>query len=290
MTRFSATNLDLSRLPPPQAIRGLDLEAILEERKTRLVALFEAAGIGYDVEALESDPAIILQQADAYREMLTLAAINDAVRAVMVAFAVGADLDQLAASYGVARFEDEADADFRRRVLLAPEAFAAAGPLGAYAFHALSAHPSVRNVDVWSPEPGLIEIAVQVREGDGAAPESVLNAVRARVRDDMVKPLTDGVSVRSVEVVPYAIAVKVFILPGPDPATVQANVAASLDAMAAARNTPSRDVPLSAVIAAAQVGAAERVVVIAPAADVAMARGQVALRTGISVSVEAIGV
>ena len=82
MSRFVSDLLDLSRLPPPEALRGLDYEAILAERKSRLVALLASAGINYDVESLETDPAIILQETDAYRELLQVAAINDAVASV----------------------------------------------------------------------------------------------------------------------------------------------------------------------------------------------------------------
>src|SRR5690606_24987794 len=117
-------------------------------------------------------PGIILQQADAYRELLAYAAINDAVRSVMIAFAVGADLDHMAAYYGVTRriitpaagstaAVLESDAEFRRRALFAPEAMAAAGPHGAYVLHALTADPRVLNVDVWSPDPGKVTVAVQ---------------------------------------------------------------------------------------------------------------------------------
>ncbi|PWE52280.1 baseplate assembly protein, partial [Metarhizobium album] len=189
--RFSASTLDLSRFPVPLAIRGIDFENILRQRKTRLSELFTAADIPYDVSQLEADPAVILEETDAYRELLVIAAINDAVRAVMVAFAVDADLDHLAAFYGVSRRVItpatsntpavlESNEEFRRRVLLAPEAFSTAGAHGAYVFHALSADPRVLNVDVWSPAPGEVTVAVQSREGDGLAPTDLVAAVRGQ--------------------------------------------------------------------------------------------------------------
>ena len=55
----------------------------------------QLAGIDFDVDTLESDPAIILQQADASRELRAYAAINDAVRAGLIAFATDSDLDHL---------------------------------------------------------------------------------------------------------------------------------------------------------------------------------------------------
>lgn len=299
--RFSATPLDLSRFPPPLAIRGIDLEGvIIPERKARLLELFAAAGIPFDVEDLEFDPAVILQQLDGGRELLAYAAINDSVRAVLVAFATGADLDHLAAFYGVTRMVIapatnnapavmESDAEFRRRVLLAPEAFGAAGPIGAYVFHALSADPMVLNADVWSPGPGEVSVAIQSREGDGTASEETLQQVRAHLRRDDIKPLTDDLGVASVVNHPYQISVEVFIAPGPDPQTVRDEVEASLAAMAAGRRTPARDVPRSAVYAAASIGPVDRVVVNQPTSDIARGNGEVGIVTAIDVTVTVYG-
>ena len=57
--RFSADTLDLSRFPAPLAIRGIDFDAIMDARKLRLIEIFARFGIEYDLETLESDPAII---------------------------------------------------------------------------------------------------------------------------------------------------------------------------------------------------------------------------------------
>ncbi|WP_223478748.1 baseplate assembly protein [Oricola indica] len=296
MTRFSAATLDLSRFPAPLAIRGIDYETLLAERKTRLVALFQARGIEFDVADLETSPAVITQETDAYRELLVYAAINDAVRAVMVAFAIGSDLDHLAAFYGIERLMLDAatsttpavyetDTQFRRRVLIAPEAFATAGPAGAYVFHALTADPRVLNVDVWTPAPGEVNVAIQNREGDGTATADMIEAVRSHLHRDDIKPLTDVVNVRSVEIVPYTIDVEGFCLPGPDPVAVKESMEVALAAMAAARQTPSRDVPRSAVYAAAQVGPLDKAVVNEPAADIARGYGEVAYCTAINVTV-----
>lgn len=295
--RFSATTLDLSRFPAPLAIRGVDFEAILAERRGRLGALMAQYGIDWDVGGLETDPAIIVEQVDAWREMLMLASINDAVRAVMVAFATGSDLDHLAAFYGMTRrvIEPatdsapavmEGDPEMRRRALLAPEAFATAGTHGGYVFHALSADPQVLNADVWSPAPGQVRVAIQQRDGAGAADEDVIGAVRDHLNRDDIRPLTDVISVSSVEVHAYAIDVTVFIQPGPDPVAVKEAVTGSLTAMVASRRIPGRDVPVSAIIAAASVGPVDRVVVNTPVGDVLMDHGALAVCTGVSVTVE----
>lgn len=296
MSRFSSSTLDLSRFPAPLAIRGLDYEAILAERLADLQSRFDAAGLEIDALGLESEPAVIIEQADAYRELLVLSAVNDAVRDTMIAFAGGADLDHLAAFYGVMRrviteasnsapAVMETDAELRRRTLLAPEAFSSAGAPGGYVFHALGADPRVLNVDVWSPMPGHVNVAVQSREGDGAAPDDLLDAVRAHLSREDIKPLTDILSVRSVVNVPYDVVGTGYVLPGPDALAVRDQAVEAIKAMAAQRRTPSRDLPRSAVIDAASVGAMDKVIVSSPAADIARDYGEVAVLNSIDFEV-----
>ncbi|MCO5144539.1 MAG: baseplate J/gp47 family protein [Aquamicrobium sp.] len=307
MSQFSAITLDLSRFPTPLAIRGVDFETILDERKVRLVDLLHEAGVDYDVGNLEFDPAVILEETDAYRELLVYAAINDAYRAGLIAFAVGSDLDHLGltAALGLPQpHRDlmlrrvivpasgstpavmENDAEYRRRLLLAPEAYATAGTEGGFLFHALSADPGVINADVWSPSLGEVQIAIQARDGLAAASADLVEAVRRHMHRKDVKPLTDMVSVRSVTTHDYQIDVTVFIRPGPDPAAVRVAVEDGLAAMAASRRMPARDVPRSAIVAAASAGPVDRVSVAAPLADVVMGDGELAVCTGIAVNVE----
>jgi len=293
MSRFSAVTLDLSRFPAPLAIRGIDYEGIMAARKVRLGELFTAAGVDYDVAMLATDPAIIIEESDTYRELLAYAAINDAVRSVMVAFAVGADLEHLAAFYGLSRRvldpatgAMEGDAELRRRVLLAPEAFATAGTHGGYLFHALTADPGVINADVWAdPAAGTAHVAIQARDGLAGASEELVERVRVHLARKDIKPLTDIISVRSVTTHEYAISVIVYAQPGPDQVAVKTLVEDSLAAMAASRRIPARDVPVSAVTAAATVGPVDRVVVESPLADVIMGNGELAVCTGIEVEV-----
>lgn len=288
---FLADTLDLSRFPAPQAIKGVDFEAIFADTMADLVARLAAVGITLDTGNLESEPAAILMQAQAYREMLAKADMNDRVRSVLVAFATGANLDHLAAYFGVRRMvvdveTAESDEALRRRVLLAPEAFASAGPQAAWLFHAMSADARVLNADVWSPAPGSVTVAIQARGGDGTADEDLIEIVRAHLSQAHIKPLTDSLTVRSVVNVPYAINVHAFVQPGPSTELVREQIVASLQAMAAARRTPARDVPRSAIYAAASVGPVDKVIVIDPASDIARDRGEVGVCVGMTVVVE----
>lgn len=129
--------IDLSQLPPPQVVETLSFEDLLEERKARLLELYpeeQREAIARTLE-LESEPIVMLLQENAYREMLLRQRINEAAQAVMVAYAIGSDLDQLGANNNTPRLiitpEDseaippveaamESDADFRQRI---PAAF-----------------------------------------------------------------------------------------------------------------------------------------------------------------------
>jgi phage-related baseplate assembly protein len=296
MSRFSATTLDLSRFPPPLAIRGVDYDGIIAARRARLVELMTLAGIPFDIERLDANPGMVLQQADGTWEMLTFTAINDTVRSIMVAFATGADLDHLALFYGVKRriitpasgstpAVLESDNEFRRRVLLAPESFAAAGPIGAYVFHALTADSRVLNVDVWSPAAGEVTIAVQSREGDGTASDELLASVRAYITRDSIKPLTDVVSIRSVTNHPFSILLDAYVQPGPDPVAVRTYIEQTILEMVADRRTPSRDMPRSAIIGAAQRAVVDNVTLVSPVTDIARGYGEVAVLEGLEVRV-----
>lgn len=288
----AAPSLDLSRLPAPQVIEELDFETILAARLSDFQSLFA------DYTAiLESDPAMKLSQTDAYRELFALARINDAVRGLLIGFATGPDLDQLAAFYGVVRrtlvpstqSADavlESDADLRTRTLLAPEAFSSAGPKGAWLFHALAADPDVRDIDAWSPMPGEVAIAVQSRIGDGIPSAKLIECVRAHLSQDHIKPLTDILSVRPITPVPYRVEVRVFMREGPSADLVAAQVEQSLAAAVEARRVPTRDVPLSALIAAASIPPVDRVELIEPTIDLTITNGLVAICDSISVSVE----
>lgn len=289
VTRFSpaAPTLDLSRYPAPEAITEYDYETILAARMARLKALLNANGFDYDVEVTELDSGPITQQSDTMEEIWAIEQINAGVKAGLVAFALGADLDHLGANVGVVRhvispageaIVMESDIDYRYRILLATEGFVT-GTKGGYIFQAMSAHPHVRAVDVWSPSDGKVSIAVQSRYNDGIPTDEILTAVRNQVRRDDVKPFTDVVSVRPIINIPYTIDVETFVLPGPDPAKVKADIVAAELAMAEERRKPSRDVPRSAVSAAAFVPVADKVNVYKPAQDIARGNGEVAFLT-----------
>lgn len=168
MADTTFTAVDLSRLPAPDVVEALDFDTLFADAVAKMKAEMPTFA------ERESDPATKLLRVIAYMVQLIRQRINEAARAVMVAYATGADLDNLGALFGVTRFTitpaDEAlgiaavmesDTDFRRRMVLAPEGYSVAGPEGAYIFHALSADPDVLDASATTPKPDSIRQLVQ---------------------------------------------------------------------------------------------------------------------------------
>lgn len=228
--------IDLSQLPAPSVIEALDYEALLEERKARLVALYpieERADLQARL-ALESEPLVKLLQENAYRELILRQRINEAARANMLAFALGADLDHLGANFNVERRvlapgdpaavppvppTLESDTEYRARIQLAFESLSVAGPVGAYEFQARAAHPDILDVAIASPAPVDVVVTILSRAGSGIPTATVLDAVRAHI--DERRPLTDRVTVQSAELANYAITATITLEDGPDASVVE---------------------------------------------------------------------
>lgn len=286
MTRFSATTLDLSRLPVPAVIKDIDKDHILSERLESLKTRYDAAGIAWDVDGLETDPGVILQQEDTYRELLDKQAINDAAKAVLVPYAVSSDLDALGVAFGVVRLDGEDDARFRHRIQLAPDAYSSAGAAGAYRYHALSVSTGVKDVGIFSPAPGSVIVAVLSIEGNGTASSDLTTAVRSILLRDDIRPLTDAITVKPAAIVSYAVDFKLVIPDGPDPALVRDAARASIEAMANERHQVGATVHLSALIASAHVSNVLNVQAVAPAGDINVGSDQAAFCSDITLSSE----
>ncbi|MFC0206431.1 baseplate assembly protein [Novosphingobium soli] len=287
------TAVDLSRLPSPDLIETLDYETILTGAVARFKAEMAAAGVTF--EARESDPATKLLQTFSYLAHLLRQRVNDAARAVMPAYAVGADLDNIAALFGIMRKvitpADEAngipavmesDTEFRRRMVLAPEGYSVAGPEGAYLFHALSADAEVLDATATSPEPGVVVVSLLSRLGDGSVSQRLVDVVQAYVSADTRRPLTDLVIVQSAEILPFAVDYDLTTFNGPDGALVLANSLASVQAYVAESHRVGRDITRSALFRAAHVEGAQNVVLHSPAADVLVTRTQAPFCTGVA--------
>ncbi len=279
MSAFAA--LDMSAVPPPDFVETLDYEAILAAIKADLLSRDpDLAG----ALALESEPMVKLLQAVAYRELSLRNRINHAGRACMLATAVGADLDNLAANLGVMRAADEDDTRLRARAALAVEGYTSAGPSGAYLFHAVSADPAVADVQVSSLNPGAVTVTILSADGDGTPTPALLAAVDAALNADDVRPLTDQVIVVAAGIIAYDIRADLLITPGPDTEIVRAAAQTAVGVYAATRRRLGRDVTLSGLYAALHQAGVEKVTLTAPVADVIVAENEASFAQTVTVT------
>lgn len=291
------TTVDLSQLPPPNVVELLDYETILSAMIADLIARAPSF-----TALVESDPAFKILEVAAFRETIIRQRVNDAARGIMLAYASGADLDQLGANFGVARLllsagdstvtpiippVYEADDDFRRRIQLSFEGYTTAGSIGSYAYHALSADADVLDVGIASPPitPGTVNIAVLSRTGNGAAPAATLANVAAALNADEVRPLCDTVAVDSAQIINYTVTATLDMLPGAGQQQVLLAAQAALAQLIADSQNLGRDITRSALTAALHQYGVYRVNISAPAADVVIAWNQAAYCTASSVTI-----
>lgn len=232
--------IDLSQLPVPQVLEDLDYEVLYQED---LTTFRELMGGNWSA-TLESDPVTKLLEVGAYRKLLNRSRINDAAKALMLAYAVGNDLDQLAANVSLSRLvvqaEDltavppvaevlEEDDALRERVQLVYEGLTTAGPRNSYILHARNASGQVADATAESPSPAVVEVTVLALEGNGTASAELLAVVDAYLNDDDVRPVADRVVVQSAEILPYQINASVYMAStGPESEGVLAECRARL--------------------------------------------------------------
>lgn len=293
------TAVDLSKLPFPNAVEPLDFETILAE----MLADVQARDPEFSA-LVESDPAYKILEVSAFRELLLRQRVNEAIKAVTLAYAKDADLDQIAARYNVERLtlvpaDDttipptaavmESNDSLRRRVQLSFEGFSTAGPTGAYIFHSLGADARVLDANADSPLPGQVEVAVLSNIDDGTAPPDLLTAVNATLSDEDVRPLTDQVLVKSAEILPYNVAAVLTIYPGPDSSVVLDAAQAALDAYVEKSHRLGRDVTLSGLYAALHQEGVQNVALTSPVASIVADWDQAPWCTGTDLTVGGIG-
>jgi len=284
MSGFSA--IDLAQLPSPNIIENIDFEAILQQMLADLIsrdATFSAF--------TESDPVYKVLEVAAYREMLLRARINDTAKGVMLAYAVDADLDNLAAFFGVTRqvVEQgdaaatpaiapvyESDDRLRKRVQLSLEGHSTAGPIGSYVYHALATSPLVKDVDVASSHPGQVNVTVLSSEGQGIPGQDLLDHVFKQLNADSVRPLTDQVDVQACQVVPYTVEAKLHLYDGPDANVVRDKALSAISDYVKDHHLLGNDITLSGIYAALHQPGVERVELLSPQENLSIAQYEAA--------------
>lgn len=296
------STVDLSQLPPPDLVETIDFEVIYDEMVADFLALWaekRAANPSLpeiNVLNLETDPLATAFQVFAGREVKVRARINDAGRSNMIAFATGADLDQLAANFNVSRLVItaatgttpavlESDSRLRRRVLLKAEAFSVAGPSGAYEFHALTAVPALRDARAVKSAPGNVTVTIMNTAENPTPSNDDLQKVALALNDDSVRPLTDVVSVVAPAIVETDIVAAITVYPGPDGQVVVQNAIAKLNAFLLENAFIGRDLRRSAIFSRLHVEGVMSVDLPTPAADIVIGLGQVVKVNNVSVTI-----
>lgn len=303
MSAFSAINLD--QLPVPQIIDQPTFEEIYALRKARLLELaadFGApdyiAGLESALE-LESEPLVQLLQEDSYREMLLRAAVQDAGKGNLLAFASGAVLDHLGAFYGVARlvYQEaepyavppvpeilETDGRLRARIQLAPEGLTSAGSEGSYVFWSLSASASIKDIAVLqTATPGEVRIVALSTEGTGTASPEILTAI-----DEITeprRPLNDTVIIESATLVTFSVEAELTLFEGPDAELVRTTAEAALLDFVDQHHRLGHDITVAGLHSALYQPGVQDVELISPVASIVNASDEAAFCTGVTVTV-----
>ena len=282
-----AVAYNLTNLPDPHAIEELNFQTILNE----LLADFKLRNPSYTNTGL-GDPVYTQSHVSTVREEQIRERVNAAVRACMVSHAVGSDLDNLAANFGVFRLEVqtadpsadppkpqilETDDKLRERMILAWEQLAPGSP-GWYKNHVLKADQDVFDV-ITKPgtTPGTVEIWVQSYSNAGVPPDSVIDAVEDYMyANDQNNPnnnrrmLNDTISVHKVRPVIYNITADLTIAPGPLASDIETLVRQQVVKFCDESRRIGRSIPLSAIYAVLNQNYVESVNLIAPSTNVVL--------------------
>lgn len=280
------TVVNLAQLAAPDVVEALDFETILAAMLADLVArdtTFTAL--------VESDPAYKILEVAAYRELLMRQRVNEAAKAVMLAFSTGPDLDHIGANYNVARLVItpanpdtipptdavmESDDEFRARIPLSLEGYTTAGSEGSYVFHGLSADGDVKDISATSPDPGDVNVYVLSRDGDGTASADLLAAVASALNAETIRPITDQVTVLSASILNYTVEAVLTLYPGPASDVVLAASQVALDAYTDDMHRLGYDVTRSGIFHALHQTGVQNVTLTLPAADIVVDDGQAA--------------
>ncbi|MDN7851342.1 baseplate assembly protein [Burkholderia seminalis] len=287
------TVIDLSALDPPDLVETLDFEELYQRKLEHFKSIYPDW-----TAALESDPVVKLLELAAYEDVRFRARVNDAGRAVLLAYATGADLEHLAALWNLKKeivdpgdpeahppipVTYERDERLRLRTQMGIERASTAGPSGSYRSLAMDASPDVADVRIDHPEPGVVRVVVKSSSNGGIASVALLDTVRRALSPEDRRPLNDTLLVVAARPVNYSIVADVYIGRGPDPGVVLTARRADLDIAVAAGEGLRVGMPRSAVTGALhpKESGVVRVDLKSPAADVVCAVDEFARCTSI---------
>ena len=258
---------ELASLPAPDIIEAVDYEARLAAFLETLQAQFDAAGLAYDVAALESDPAVILMEVASFQDINLRQRINEAVKANLLAFAEKGDLDHLAAWYDVTRLYSESDTALRARVVLAIKGRSTGGTAPRYKYVALSADVSVADAVVYTVDRDpTVRVAIFV-QGGGVASDALIAKVDAALQNDAVRMVNDVILVESAVEQVIDVTANIWLKPSASSSLI-AEIETGLAAAWAKEVTLGHDITLSWLSAKLHVAGVHKVEIVTPEEDV----------------------
>lgn len=299
MSNTSSTEIDLSLLAPPDVVKQMNFEEVLKLGLEEFYKKMRQDEPEY-ADLLESDPAMKLAEAFAYREMLIRKDANDQALAVLLAFAKDNDLDHKAAERNLQRRiispatantqeVKESNESLRKRVQLAPEGQTTAGSEGSYIFHGLNADPRVKDIYPYAPldqnenPTGICNIYVLSTQGDGSASEDLLNIVKNTLNAKSIRPLTDRPIIYSASILNYSVQAEIFIDEGPDENIVLNSCYKACDEYTKKSHSFNDGVSLSGIYQALHQPGVSRVNLTSPSGNINTSLGQVAYCTSITI-------
>lgn len=147
---------------------------------------------------------------------------------------------------------EEDDESYRKRILSAPEAFNTCGSVAAYDYHARAVSQAIADVNVATPQGGLVRLTILTK--DGVTDARLLNEAKAYLGAEKRRPLCDTVEVQAPVKRDYQVRATLTLLEGYREDIVKSN---ALDALQRYLSEKTKklgmDVVPSAIISALRV-------------------------------------
>lgn len=217
----------IDNLAKPIVIEPISHDAIVSRQTEAFKALWSSLRAAnpdlpaYDVAMLETDPAMIGNQAESAREVLLRQRINDAAISRLLAYASGSDLDHLAVFYDVSRLLGEDDDRLKLRVILAIQGRSTGGTEERYRYIALTADLRVADAKIYTVgRSPLIHVALYSTAADGVASAELISIVNAALQADGVRMVNDTIMVASAVRRVIDLVADIWLLPDADAATL----------------------------------------------------------------------
>jgi phage-related baseplate assembly protein len=188
---------ELAHLPKPQLIEELSYDVLLQGAIERVEAEMAVEGFDFTVGSLIANPNHILAREAAYKEERLRQRINSAMRAMLLAYATGSDLDNYVAHKTV-RMSGESDERLVTRYLLLLKGSSTGGPAERYEALALEADIHVAQAFCYrvgkSP---VIYLAISSTASDGVADPALIDKVSQHVGRREHRLTNDTIVVRA---------------------------------------------------------------------------------------------